>query len=262
MNYAAERTENLLVGRPQSVPRISPILLSLFDQYTRRYFARHFSSLFVTHPLPCFDRAAGPYVVFLNHASWWDPLVCLLLARHFTSAFSNFAPIDRLMLDKFRFFRRLGFFGIEKNSRVGAIQFLRTSRAILAQPDSALWITPQGEFVNQRVRPIELKSGIGLLAHSVPNLQLVPLALDYSFGSDRLPTVCAKFGSMISTADARFLSRDGWAELLRLALEQTLDELQVDVLSSDSKHRTHIVAGQRGTGGIYGLCQRLRGAQC
>jgi 1-acyl-sn-glycerol-3-phosphate acyltransferase len=267
MNQLVEQSSDVLHTRAQqgsveSAPSISPLLLSLFREYVRRYFARHFSALFVTYPLPRFDRAGGPYVVFLNHASWWDPLVCLLLTSRFTSAASNFAPIDRQMLEKFRFFRKLGFFGIEKDTRAGARQFIRTSHSILAHKDCVLWITPQGEFVDQRVRPTELKSGIGHLAHSMPNIQFVPLALDYSFGSSRLPAVFAKFGSAISTQDSRFLSRAGWAERLRLALEQTQDDLASAVLAGDTTHRTAIIAGGQGTGGIYGLWQRLRGVPC
>ena len=262
MNHAPGIVEDLRVGCSEGLPRISPVLRSLFERYTRGYIARNFSSLFVTHPLPRFNRSAGPYIVFLNHASWWDPLVCLLLASRVASGLANFAPIDCRMLEKFRFFRKLGFFGIEKNSRRGAFEFLRTSQAILRQPNAVLWVTPQGEFVDQRVRPAELKSGIALLARSVPNLKLVPLALDYSFGAERLPTVGAKFGSVISSHDSTLLSRSGWAELLRLALEQTQDELAADVLSGDVKHRSALVAGRTGAGGIYGLWQLWRGTRC
>ena len=77
-----------------SAPRISRAMLSLFALYTRRYFASHFSALYLSGQAPHFDRAQGPYVIFLNHASWWDPLVSLLLANRFTWHFSNFAPID------------------------------------------------------------------------------------------------------------------------------------------------------------------------
>lgn len=262
MNQVVEQTGERRGRRTEVVPRISPLLLSLFQRYVRFYLGRRFSSLFVMHPLPHFNRAEGPYVIFLNHASWWDPLVCLILASRFTSGFSNFAPIDRQMLEKFRFFRKLGFFGIEKNSPAGGVQFMRASDEILAQPQAVLWMTPQGAFVDQRVRPTELKSGIGLLVHKRPNLRLVPLALDYSFGSTRLPTVCAKFGSEISTGDPSFLSREGWVELLRLALEQTQDELAAAVLSGEPNHRTAIVAGRQGTGGIYGVWQRVRGVTC
>lgn len=245
----------------RTAPDVSRAALSLFEIYARRYFAAHFSALYLYGNAPRFDRSAGPYVVFLNHPSWWDPIVSLLLARHYTWDFSNYAPIDAEMLEKFRFFRRLGFFGVEKGTRRGAQQFLRTSQAILRNPASVLWVTPQGAFVDQRSRQIEFKPGLSLLAHGRSDLQLVPLALDYSFGSERLPFVAARFGTPISSSDARSLSRAGWTELLQFNLEQTQDDLATDVLAAHS-NRTALVQGRSGTGGIYGAWQNFRRRPC
>ena len=77
-------------------------------------------------PPHCPDR---PLVIYLNHAAWWDPLVCLRLAREFFRDRASFAPIDAAMLERYGFFRHLGFFGVEARQPRGALTFLRTTHA-------------------------------------------------------------------------------------------------------------------------------------
>src|SRR5687767_15818962 len=119
------------------VPAISRTLLRLFTAYSESYLGRHFASIFLSGPKPDFPSSHnGPVVVYLNHASWWDPLVCLLLANRFSADRGNYAPIDSTALSQFRFFKKLGFFGVEKDSRRGVIQFLENSAAILNHANS------------------------------------------------------------------------------------------------------------------------------
>ena len=73
--------------------------------------------------------------------------------------------------------------------RGAALTFLKTSLAILSRPDSVLWITAQGEFVNPRERPIRLKPGIGHLIHRLKDVTVVTLAIEYPFWNDRCPEV-------------------------------------------------------------------------
>ena len=44
-------------------------------------------------PAPVADETR-PIVIYLNHASWWDPLVCLYLARRFFRDWTSVAPIE------------------------------------------------------------------------------------------------------------------------------------------------------------------------
>jgi 1-acyl-sn-glycerol-3-phosphate acyltransferase len=188
-------------------------------------------------------------VVFLNHASWWDPLVCLLVARRFSWHRRNYAPIDAQALERFAFFRKLGFFAVEKNSARGAHRFLAATEGMLADPHSVLWITPQGEFVDQRQRPVMIRSGLAHLRKRAPHARFIPLAIDYSFGEERLPGVALRFGP----------PAEGFGvHELELALESTMDQLAAEVLSRKIFTTPPLLGGTRGTGGIYGLWQRLR----
>jgi hypothetical protein len=72
------------------------------------------------------------------------------------------------MIERYGFFKHLGFFGVEKNTPRGAITFLRTAHAILASSCNALWLTPQGRFMDVRERPLRLEDGLGALATLEP----------------------------------------------------------------------------------------------
>ncbi|HEX7859342.1 MAG TPA: lysophospholipid acyltransferase family protein [Verrucomicrobiae bacterium] len=251
--------------RPRSfteVPPISRTLLRLFTAYSESYLGRHFAAIYLSGPKPEFRSLTGPVVVYLNHASWWDPLVCLLLANRFFADRGNYAPIDANALAQFRFFRKLGFFGVEKDSRRGVIQFLENSAAILNHVNSVLWVTPQGEFVDPRVRPISLKGAIGQLPSLHPDLRFVPLALDYFFTGVRLPSIAVRFGNPVAVSDLPFLDRHEWTSNLARALETCQDTLAEEVTSRHIFNCAPLLTGRRGTGGVYGFWQSLRRQKC
>jgi 1-acyl-sn-glycerol-3-phosphate acyltransferase len=250
-----------LVAQPPATlrrPAISPRLLSLFGRYTRMFLRRHFSSIHLVGPPTGIASHSGPFVIYLNHASWWDPLICLILRERFTSHLNNFAPIDTQSLKKFRFFRKLGFFGVDKNSRRGARDFLQTSSELLSNPGTALWLTPQGDFVDPRVRPTELKRGIAYLTIFQPNVLFLPLALDYFFSGNRLPSAAAHFGTPLRSPDFVSDLLEDRAHQLAGALEAAQDSLAQQITSKRIFESTSLLSGRTDTGGIYGLWQSLR----
>ncbi|HRI14672.1 MAG TPA: lysophospholipid acyltransferase family protein [Verrucomicrobiota bacterium] len=179
------------------VPRISRPLLRWFTWYSRRYIRNHFHSLRVSRaglPLRA-DRL--PLVIYSNHASWWDALVGLVLKVEFFPDRAAFAPMDAAMLERYRFFRRLGFFGVEQRTRRSAVQFLRTAEAVLESPQGALFITPQSRFADVRERPLRFESGLGHLAARVRRALFVPAAIEYVFWEERLPEILVRFGEPV-----------------------------------------------------------------
>ena len=70
--------------------------------------------------------------------------------------------------ERYGFFKHLGFFGIEPQTQRGARTFLRTTHALLASSLNAVWLTPQGRFVDVRERPLRLQKGLGALAVREP----------------------------------------------------------------------------------------------
>jgi len=145
-------------------PRVSPGLVRVFAAYSRRYLRQNFHALRILKSgLPLHDPTR-PLVIYLNHAAWWDPLVCLQLSREFFPRRTSYAAMDAAMLKRYGFFKWLGFFGVARNEPGAGRGFLRVTRALLASAQNAVWFTPQGRFVDVRERPLRLQNGIGALA--------------------------------------------------------------------------------------------------
>src|SRR3982751_2339035 len=120
---------------PGQAPPISPLLLSMFERYAGRDVARSFHAFRLPkaqRPDPVAIRGK-PLIVYFNHPSWWDPLICLRLAEQFFPGRNHYAPLDAAALRKYSFFERLGFFGVELGSARGARRFLTVSQQVLSR---------------------------------------------------------------------------------------------------------------------------------
>ncbi len=250
--------ESLESTRP--LPKVSRPLLSWFTWYSRRYVRRHFHSVRVLlKGLPPETRDL-PLVIYSNHASWWDALICLVLKEQFFPCHTAFAPIDAAMLARYKFFGRLGFFGVEQHSRRGAIQFLRTAEAILRSPRNLLAITPQGRFVDVRERPIRFESGLGHLAMRVQRALFVPFAAEYVFWEERLPEVLVRFGEPVVIQNQQrsaFDSKD-WTKLFEEKLADTQGALAAKAQRRNPADFQIVLRGGAGQGGVYDLWRSFK----
>ena len=174
-------------------PPPSAWLLRWFARYCERYVARHFHGVHLLGPAPCIEPQR-PLVIYLNHASWWDPLLCLLLARRcFRRAHAlrahgcrDAAPL-RLSEDA-------SASSAWSKARAAPRPFSRATAAILARPGATLWLTPQGRFADPRERPPRFAAGLAHLARRFPRPTFLPLALEYPFWTERAPEALAHFG--------------------------------------------------------------------
>ncbi len=249
----AERTTG-----PEEIPRRSRLLLAWFRWYARRYVAKGFHALRVSREGPPRDPGPGPLIVLPNHPSWWDPLVCLVLAESFPAR-ETYAPIEAAQLERYRLFRKLGFFGVERGSMRGAAAFLRVSEAILRRPGTALWITAQGRFVDPRERPVSLEPGVAHLARRLGAGWVVPLALEYPFWDERFPEALARFGPPVELGSSSRSVRE-WLPTFASALESTQDALARESRARDPGAFQTLIEGRRGVGGVYDLFRSLRAA--
>jgi 1-acyl-sn-glycerol-3-phosphate acyltransferase len=250
---------------PIQPPLVSSIMTSAFNAYNRRFVRRHFHAVRISKGGLPPQTLTGPLVIYLNHASWWDPLVCLLLARAFFSDRTSFAPIDATMLDRYRLFKHLGFFPVQQATASGAHNFLRTARAILTSSANVLWLTPQGRFMDVRERPLRFQNGLGALAARESGVSFVPLAIEYSFWTESRPEILLSFGETIIP------SRDGLEKVEDLttrfadALEETQDNLTAHSCRRDPREWLLLTQGAFGVGSIYDalrwLGARMRGQE-
>ena len=239
-------------------PTRSRALLRLFGWYVRRYVRRHFSAVLLSACRDLPDAEEGPIVVYLNHPSWWDPLICMVVAMTLFPERAHYAPIDQAQLKRYRFFSKLGFFGVEPDSVRGALSFLRVGRAILNQPAAALWITPQGRIADPRERPVCLRQGLGRLVRGFGRCSLLPLAVEYPLNHERLPFAVVRFGRPTLAASLPSSSPSQCTEFLARQLEETQDALAEEVCSGDYSQLEVVLRGRLGVGFVYDLWRRVR----
>lgn len=244
--------------REPLVPRVSPGLVALFSWYARRYVRRHVHAVRLARDTRPEGRGDGALVVVLNHAAWWDPLVGLVLARSLFPRREHYAPIEAAALDRYRFFARLGFFGIDASKPAGVRTFLRTAEAILAKPRATIWITSQGRFADPRERPTVLREGAGHLARRMAGGRFLPLALEYPFWDERTPEALALFGPALDVANRGDADARAWTERLARGLETAQERLAALAIARDPERFEVVLGGTAGVGGVYDLWRRVR----
>jgi len=242
-----------------AVPAISRPVLVFFRRIVRGYFRRHFHGVRVSG-LERYIAAGvgGPLIVYANHGSWWDPMVCVLLGERM-KARGHYAPMDAEALERYGILKRVGIFPVEMGSARGAVQFVRTGEAIV-RGGGVLWVTPQGRFADARERPLEFKAGLAALAVRVAEAEgecrVLPLAIEYPFWDERLPEVLLQFAEPVTVGRGEGIAEV--QERLVEALGRAMEELKGKAMGRDATAFEELARGTLGMGGFYGLGQRLR----
>jgi 1-acyl-sn-glycerol-3-phosphate acyltransferase len=195
-------------------------------------------------------------LIVLNHPSWWDPLIGVFLSG-LLPQYEHFAFIDAKALGRYRFLSRLGFLGIELDSYRGAADFLRYGITLLSRPGHAVWVTAQGRFVDVRTRPVHLEAGVGHLAARLKQGLILPIALEYTFWTERTPEALIRVGTPLAIEPGISRSAQQWLEVISETLTQTMDALAVEAISQQEKHFQVLLSGRTGVGGWYESWQRL-----
>lgn len=241
------------------LPVWSPHIVSWFRWYCRRYyFPPHFHALRILRSgLQSELNPAGPLVVVTNHPSWWDPVISALLSGRYSER-RVFAPIDAKALETYRFFKKLGFFGVEQGTARGAVTFLRVAGRVLREPDAILWVTAQGRFTDPRQRPVRLMPGLGhALARIDGSATVLPIALEYPFWDEKSPEALVHFGEPVRVEPGLGLDGGGWTDLLSARLESAMEQLAQAAMQRDPALFETMQTGKTGVGGMYDRIRRL-----
>ena len=114
-----------------ALPQRWPWLIRGFQRYARRYVRKHFHAVRLSKSGAALPAAGEPLLVVLNHPSWWDPMICMVLSPSFDR--EHFAAIDAVAIQRYRFFAKLGFVGVDTKSLRGAADCLRVQRVEVAR---------------------------------------------------------------------------------------------------------------------------------
>ena len=251
-------------GTPANeLPARWPAMYAWFVWYARRYIPRHMAAIRVLREnVPPVVDGDESLIVVMNHAAWWDPLVALVLADEYFPDLVGYSPIDAAALKKYRFFERLGFFGVERGTRAGTRRFLDVANRVLTKPGNALWITVQGEFVDARARPVEARNGVAHAAldaiRNGAKLRIVPLAIEYTFWQESRAEVLIAFGEPMNPTHDDYESPRDLSEAISRQLERTQDRLAAASIARREPAFDILLQGRVGIGGVYDLYRRWR----
>lgn len=245
-------------GSDTKLPQISPWLHWGFIRYLRWYLPKKLHSIRLAKDglfpvLPDY-----PLLIYVNHPSWWDPLIAFYMADRLLPLGKHYAPIDARALEQYAVLGKLGLFGIEPDSRRGGTKFLRTATQILKQPDAVLWVTAEGRFTDPRERPVQLKPGIAHVAGRLEKLCLLPLAWEIVYWQESKPEVLARFGEPMVIDDGGDQSVEAIHADLVSRHERNLDNLATAVISRDDACFETVMGGSAGVGGAYDLWRKCK----
>jgi 1-acyl-sn-glycerol-3-phosphate acyltransferase len=166
--------------------RHSPWADRIFLPYILRQFRKAFHGLYFLGPLPEIDPAL-PLLITPNHSTWWDGFFFYILNKRVWKRKGHLMMLQE-QLSKYRFFSRIGAFGIEPGLARKSYEALRYSADVLRDPTNALCIFPQGVLRYSGVRPLEFQRGIGyILKLYGGEVNLLPLGIRCEFLIDQRP---------------------------------------------------------------------------
>ncbi len=238
--------------------RPSRFMLRFFDIYLSLYVPMHFNALRLA-AAERFPLAARPLIVVINHPSWWDPLTSILLSRFLLRDADHYAPIDAVSLPRHRILGGLGLFPVEQGTPRGAVQFLRAAQHIFAEPNALLWLTPQGSFTDERMRPVILKAGVASLIKRMEQVTVVPLAYEYTFWNEPRPEMLTLCGKPLTFLRGRLTSNES-ADAgghIAAALATAQDELARLAILRDPGRFLTVMAGHTGVSKVSAMLRNL-----
>lgn len=260
------------------IPAIIPAapdarVAQFFAWYTRRLFRRRFFSVRLApgsaEVIRSLAEHAAPAIIVMTHASWWDPMTAILLNNAFTPNRPTAAPMDAAMLHRFRFFRKLGVFGIDPDSSasleaMGAYMLDR----FMAEPRTTLWITAQGHFHDPRTHP-RLRPGAAWLAARVPGVRVLCCAIEYAFWTDQRPETFIRIEPVEPAAERAphgpssepmpVLTTADWLRAAQSTMTSAADALAKSVISRDPANFNTLLGGDTSVHPLFDFWQRLRG---
>lgn len=220
---------NQLLGQPTG-PAPLPVRRPI---YVRRFLSVNrflLRCLFSRIDLEVQDGTAlpeGPTVVYSNHPSFWDPMICALLLERTLPRHAHFAPIDEVSLKKHRYFQGLGFFGLQLDSVQGLRRFLEVGKGVLTELErGALVVTPEGRFTNPYTRPVRLKRGMTrlLLEPMEQEIKVLPLAIHYELGEQPKPVAWLQYGETLTVPPNHSWTKETLHKELEGRLVESLDQ--------------------------------------
>ncbi|HEX5691740.1 MAG TPA: lysophospholipid acyltransferase family protein [Roseiflexaceae bacterium] len=211
----------------------------------------HFDRVWLKTVGPLPHPADGPLIAYLNHPSWWDGYMCMLLSRMvLRGRFQSFLMMEEPELRRYSFFRWAGCFSVDrKDARSSARSVAYIGGLLAEQRARSLYIFPQGVLTPNDRRPLVLYPGLAHVVRRAGGAMLWPVALRYEFRGEQRPEAFIRAGPphhAPADADPRKLT----AEIER-RLTDVADALRDEVANSNLADYRTLLRGRSGVNRIF-----------
>ncbi len=200
----------------------------LFHFYIMRLLKKSFHQFHLFGDFPKLNQDI-PVILIPNHSTWWDGFFVYLLNEKILKRDLYLMMLDS-QLAKYKFFARVGAFGITPGDKKKVIESLNYTSKLMRKKNSLICIFPQGELLPWGKRPLNFKSGIESIVRLFEkDIDIVPLAIRAEFGSGQKAEVFFEFGKQIRVNSENFTAM----QELEHAEEKILNSLEKRILSQE-----------------------------
>lgn len=165
-------------GTPESngfIPaQESPLFTALFSRFTRWLFRFRFQQVWIHQEYR--PEPGSSTLYYLNHSSWWDGLIPLLLNRYLFLQQGR-AMMEEKQMRRYRFFKWLGTFSINPDHRIHTLRSLRYAAKTLQRDNSALYLYPEGKILPFSDDKPDFQRGLVWLCRQCPDVDTVPVGI-------------------------------------------------------------------------------------
>jgi hypothetical protein len=217
----------------------------------------HFARVWLRFDRPIPAPAERPLIFYMNHPSWWDGYLAIVLNRMvLRERVQSFCMMDERELRRYRFFTWLGAFSVDRRDARSAMRSVAyISRLLAERPGRALAIFPQGEISPNDRRPIQMFSGMAHVARRAGGATLWPVALRFEFRGEQRPEACIRAGPthyLAADSDARSAAAEAGARLTAAC-----DALRDDVNSGRLDGYQVLLSGRPGPDKLWDAARGL-----
>ncbi|MDX1638476.1 MAG: lysophospholipid acyltransferase family protein [Balneolaceae bacterium] len=149
--------------------------IAIFKWYTWLLFRRRFHRVWIQQEYQ--PQEGDRTVYYLNHHSWWDGLIPLLL-NEFRFRQRARALMEDRQMKHYRFFRKIGAFSINRNDPRKTITSLRYAVHSMQRKNASLFVYPEGKITPPGTTP-EFEGGLGWLHENLSGagIAFVPIGI-------------------------------------------------------------------------------------
>lgn len=198
----------------------SRLFIRIFRVYVKMLFKRRFKYVWLQQDYK--PSKTSRTVYFLNHNSWWDGLIPLMLNEYQFKQQARALMEDKQMRE-YPFFKRIGAFSISLEDPRKAITSLRYAVKSMQRPHSCLFFYPEG-----KIQPVgselNFKKGIGWLQAKLNEVDFVPVGIHMHTIRYDKPELHLHVGKKVKLKDS--LTNSERTENLEEALLEVLSSLR------------------------------------